>query len=166
MDFTKLSEVEALEEVPEGASVLAEVNGVIKRVPGEGLGGAAAGPVFSISTAEPASLATLATEATPEYTIECSMTFDEIIEQYNDMTLGPSLLKGILEGYTTLSSVTAIAFDSAGSSCDPSSYSGTSYTAYAILIFFAMGTNMIPIYYLSDGTISTSEPTYPNSPES
>jgi hypothetical protein len=34
MDFTKLSEVEAIEEVPEGASVLAEVNGAIKRISG------------------------------------------------------------------------------------------------------------------------------------
>ena len=38
-EFQKLSEVEALSEVPEGASVLAEVNGDIKRVPGSGLGG-------------------------------------------------------------------------------------------------------------------------------
>lgn len=38
-EFQKLSEVEALTEVPEGASVLAEVNGDIKRIPGNGLGG-------------------------------------------------------------------------------------------------------------------------------
>lgn len=38
-EFKKLSEVEALTEVPEGATVLAEVGGAIKRIPGEGLGG-------------------------------------------------------------------------------------------------------------------------------
>lgn len=38
-EFQKLSEVEALSEVPEGARVLVEVNGDIKRVPGAGLGG-------------------------------------------------------------------------------------------------------------------------------
>lgn len=37
--FKKLSEVEALTEVPEGAKVLAEANGQIVRVPGSGLGG-------------------------------------------------------------------------------------------------------------------------------
>lgn len=37
--FKKLSEVEALTEVPDGAKVLAEVGGVIRRVPGSGLGG-------------------------------------------------------------------------------------------------------------------------------
>lgn len=38
-EFKKLSEVEALTEVPEGAKVLAEANGQIVRVPGSGLGG-------------------------------------------------------------------------------------------------------------------------------
>lgn len=38
-EFKKLSEVEALPEVPEGAKVLAEANGQIVRVPGSGLGG-------------------------------------------------------------------------------------------------------------------------------
>lgn len=37
--FKRLSEVEALTEVPEGAKVLAESNGQIVRVPGSGLGG-------------------------------------------------------------------------------------------------------------------------------
>lgn len=39
-DIKKLSEVEALPEVPEGANMIAEVGGQIKRVPGSGLGGA------------------------------------------------------------------------------------------------------------------------------
>ena len=38
-DFVRLADVEALSEVPENATVLAEVNGAIKRVPGNGLGG-------------------------------------------------------------------------------------------------------------------------------
>lgn len=37
--FKRLSEVQALTEVPEGAKVLAEANGQIVRVPGSGLGG-------------------------------------------------------------------------------------------------------------------------------
>ena len=48
-EFKKLSELEALDAVPEGASVLAEVGGEIKRVPGEGLGGSASVPVFDLS---------------------------------------------------------------------------------------------------------------------
>lgn len=38
-EFKKLSEVEALTEVPDGAKVIAEVNGQIRRVPSSGLGG-------------------------------------------------------------------------------------------------------------------------------
>lgn len=39
--FKKLGEVEALPEVPEGANAFIEVNGEVKRVPGDGLGGGA-----------------------------------------------------------------------------------------------------------------------------
>lgn len=42
-EFTKLSQVEALAEVPENANALVEVEGAIKRVPGSGLGGSASG---------------------------------------------------------------------------------------------------------------------------
>jgi hypothetical protein len=38
-DFQKLADVELLEEVPDGASAFVAVNGIVKRVPGSGLGG-------------------------------------------------------------------------------------------------------------------------------
>ena len=38
-DFQKLGAVEQIAEVPEGATVLVEVGGSIKRAPGDGLGG-------------------------------------------------------------------------------------------------------------------------------
>lgn len=38
-EFTKLGEVEALEKVPEGANALIEIEGDIKRVPGDSLNG-------------------------------------------------------------------------------------------------------------------------------
>ena len=37
-EFKRLADVELLDEVPEGCSVLAEVGGIEKRLPGEGLG--------------------------------------------------------------------------------------------------------------------------------
>lgn len=40
-NFKKLADVEALTEVPENANALVEVDGVIKRAPGAGLGGGA-----------------------------------------------------------------------------------------------------------------------------
>ena len=38
-DFQRLADVELLEEVPDGASAVVAVDGVVKRVPGSGLGG-------------------------------------------------------------------------------------------------------------------------------
>lgn len=46
--FTKLSEVPSLEEVPDGANAIIEVDGEIKRVPGDGLGGGATIPTAII----------------------------------------------------------------------------------------------------------------------
>lgn len=42
-EFKKLADVEALEEVPENANALIEVDGAIKRVPGSGLGSSGGG---------------------------------------------------------------------------------------------------------------------------
>lgn len=38
-NFTKLTEVEALSKIPNNATVIAEVNGALKRLPSDGLGG-------------------------------------------------------------------------------------------------------------------------------
>ena len=38
-NFTKLTEVEALSEIPNNATVIAEVDGALKRLPSDGLGG-------------------------------------------------------------------------------------------------------------------------------
>lgn len=85
-EFQKLSEVEALAEVPEGANALIEVNGDIKRVPGSGLGGGAGIKTAIIKcskydnmVAGMLNLATPAGAAAPTY--EClNMTFEEAYE--------------------------------------------------------------------------------------
>lgn len=51
-EFKKLSEVEKLDSVPDGATVLAEVDGAIRRVPGEGLGGSGTIPEDFLSEQE------------------------------------------------------------------------------------------------------------------
>lgn len=42
-EFTKLADVPALEDVPEGANAFIEVDGEVRRVPGDGLGGGGGG---------------------------------------------------------------------------------------------------------------------------
>lgn len=63
-EFTKLADVPALEEVPEGANALIEVDGAIRRVPGDGLGGGGGIPTaiirLNMDSASDASIASLA----------------------------------------------------------------------------------------------------------
>lgn len=87
-EFQKLSEVEALVEVPEGANALIEVNGDIKRVPGSGLGGATGIKTAIIKDSEYDNMiAGMLNPATPSeavaiaITYEClNMTFEEAYE--------------------------------------------------------------------------------------
>jgi hypothetical protein len=92
-EFQKLSEVEVLTEVPEGASVLAEVNGDIKRVPGAGLGGSGIKTAiikdsnYDNMLAGPAPSPAIAEGSTTTY--ECiNMTFEEA---YQTMASGEPL---------------------------------------------------------------------------
>lgn len=87
-EFQKLSEVEALTEVPEGANALIEVNGDIKRVPGSGLGGATGIKTAIIKDSNyDNAVAGMLNPATPSEavglptTYEClNMTFEEAYE--------------------------------------------------------------------------------------
>lgn len=87
-EFQKLSEVEALAEVPEGANALIEVNGDIKRVPGSGLGGGAGIKTAIIKDSKYDNMvAGMLNPATPSVagaagpTYEClNMTFEEAYE--------------------------------------------------------------------------------------
>ena len=84
-EFKKLSEVEALTEVPEGAKVLAEANGQIVRVPGSGLGGSGGGIKTAIIKSSDYDQALQGVQsydsAKPEITYSCiNMTFEEAYE--------------------------------------------------------------------------------------
>lgn len=80
-DFKKLADVEALTEVPEGATVLAEVGGQVKRIPGEGLGGGGFTVVFTITEDEDSG----------ERTVTCDKTFEECLEAFNNVTINAVL---------------------------------------------------------------------------
>lgn len=63
-EFTKLADVPALEEVPEGANAFIEVDGEVRRVPGDGLGGGGGIPTaiihLNMDSSNPTSVAALA----------------------------------------------------------------------------------------------------------
>ena len=81
-EFKKLAEVEAMAEVPKGASVLAEVNGAIKRVPGDGLGGGGIKTAIIKSSDYDSALTGTSTLSadTDDITYNCiNMTFEEAV---------------------------------------------------------------------------------------
>ena len=93
MEFKKLADVEALTEIPEGANAFVEVDGEIKRVPGEGLGGAGGVKTAVIkSDMYDEFLAYLSganggrVAASPEPVYSCiNMTFEEGLELINSI---------------------------------------------------------------------------------
>lgn len=92
-EFKKLSELEALDAVPEGASVLAEVGGVIKRVPGEGLGGSGTSPEFDLSAM---GLSNIPVDGT-KVSAECDIT-----EMQEAMAKGVVKIKANVQASSTL----------------------------------------------------------------
>ena len=89
--FKKLADVEALTEVPEAATVIAEVDGEIKRIPGSGLGGSDIKTAIIKDSGYDNTLAGLQTAvaSAPSYTYSClNMTFEEA---YETMAMGEPL---------------------------------------------------------------------------
>lgn len=152
-EFQKLSEVEALAEVPEGANALIEVNGDIKRVPGSGLGGATGIKTAIIKDIEYDNMVagrlnpaapTVAGSAGPAY--EClNMTFEEA---YETMTNGePLSVFGML-----------IAYNSPVNSYGMPMFDGIAMTGSPLIILgFTLGDVVITLYWTADG-ISTEQP--------
>lgn len=147
-EFKSLADVEILTEVPEGASVFAEVGGAIKRVPGEGLGGAGIKTAIIKDSEYDNTLAGLATaiSAAPAVTYSCiNMTFEEA---YQIMASGEPLaclLMTSLEGAMNLPGM--------------SGYAGAAvFGVPCIMLGFAIGSyTAAQLYWTADG-ISTEEP--------
>lgn len=109
-NFKSLSEVELLNEVPEGCTALAEVDGVVKRVPSKGLGGAGGikTAIIKDSMYDNAIGGVNIMGSAPDYTYECiNMTFEEA---YQTMENGePLACFGMLtnEGVMNMYGITA-----------------------------------------------------------
>ncbi len=141
--FKKLSEVEALTEVPEGAKVLAEANGQIVRVPGSGLGGSGGIKTAIIKSSDyDQALAGVQTFATAEITYSCiDMTFEEAYD---------ALANGEPMNVLTMNAKNSYVFNK-----------------HCAVYFFGMSINNVPcigieavsgpLYWTSDG-FSTTEP--------
>lgn len=149
-EFKRLADVEALSEVPENATVLAEVNGAIKRVPGNGLGGSGNGIVLVM---DDAGAQTLAAQPTV-YTFTANMDFADAMEAFNNREITSVAVYGLASvmGLNTLESVAAdyyimdIAYIA----------DGTPMVGTDCLGIFTMNGQM-PIFWTANG-ISTKAP--------
>lgn len=147
-EFQKLSEVEALAEVPEGANALIEVNGDIKRVPGSGLGGATGIKTAIIKDSEYDNMiagmlnSAPKVASAPSITYEClNMTFEEAYE--------------IMSNGEPLQAVLMLAGDGAMNIPATTIFAGMSFGVPCVAIFSFL--TQQSLYWTADG-ISTEQP--------
>ncbi len=142
-NFKNLAEVELLNEVPENATAFAEVDGVVKRVPSKGLGGAGSIKTAIIKDSGYDGMLSGATPRMAGYDYECiNMTFEEA---YQTMESGePLACFGMLtlEGAADLYGITIFA----GSAV---------FGVPCIMLGFELAN--LTLYWTADG-LSTSEP--------
>ena len=148
-EFTKLTEVEALTEVPENASVFAEVDGEIKRVPGAGLGGESGIKTAIIKSSDYDNTVAGVSAAAGDpvvITYSCiNMTFEEAYETMSNGEPLACLLMFVEGGATNLYGFTMFAGTMLGTPCIGFGFEiiSTSYSQY--------------LYWTPDG-ISTTAP--------
>lgn len=156
-EFMSLAEVEALPEVPENATVLAEVGGSIKRIPGEGLGGSGNNLVIveSSFTDFYTGLST-AIEAGSAYTYTANMEFADALAAFRACELTNAVLYGRAEGPMLLNC--AIADYGAMMPVSASDTSPAPQTIDCLLIAAEFsGNSYVNLYWTADG-ISTEAP--------
>ena len=103
-EFMSLAEVEALSEVPENATVLAEVGGSIKRIPGEGLGGGKSLVIVESSFTDPPSPRIA---SAPSYTYTANMEFADALAAFRACELTNAVLYAFAEGPMFLNCIVA-----------------------------------------------------------
>jgi hypothetical protein len=146
-EFTKLSEVELLNEVPEGATAIAEVNGEIKRVPSTGLGGGGVKTAVIKSDDYDNAISGLSTAIAggPALSTNCScinMTFDEA---YQTLLNGEPLAvfyMGVMNGSSPINCYGMVSF------------AGTAINGIPCIVLaipMSGSTNTVTLYWRADG---------------
>ena len=112
-DFQKLADVELLEEVPDGASAFVAVDGVVKRVPGSGLGGGGGATAIlrfdSESNASAKAVKRTTSIPVEEFPITCdNYTYEQaraVLEAGNPFTAMILMSKNNMSGWISCSQV-------------------------------------------------------------
>lgn len=142
-EFKRLGEVEVLNEVPENATVLAEVDGSIKRVPGGGLGGGA-GNILTIVHENFADAISGVSSLLMSYSYTANMTLTEALTALRECKLtGGFVYKVAEEGAPAALAITHL--------IDSTSVFNTNCL---VIIANSLDNNL---YWTADG-ISTTQP--------
>lgn len=144
-NFKNLADVELLNEVPEGCTAFAEVNGVVKRVPSKGLGGAGGIKTAIIKDSMYDNMVAGGMVPMGTYVgYECiNMTFEEA---YQTMENGePLACFGMFAGEGAMTMYGIVAFTGSAQ-----------FSVPCIMLGFALG-NFITLFWTADG-LSTDEP--------
>lgn len=105
-EFMSLAEVEALPEVPENATVLAEVGGSIKRIPGKGLGGGKSLVIVESSFTD-FYADTPSPKKAPTYTYTANMEFADALAAFRACELTNAVLYAFGDGPMFINCVVA-----------------------------------------------------------
>lgn len=152
-EFMSLAEVEALPEVPENATVLAEVDGSIKRIPGEGLGGSGNNLIIVESSFTDFYANTPSPKASgPSYTYTANMEFADALAAFRACELTNAVLYAFDKGPMFLKCI--VVDFGAAMSVSPSVDTSTPQTIDCLLI---LPEKELELYWTADG-ISTEMP--------
>lgn len=153
-EFKRLADVETLSEVPENATVLAEVNGEIKRVPGNGLGGSGNGIVLVMDAPE-ASPNMLVSADPVLYTFTANMDFADAMEAFRAYEITSAVVYGLASvmGLNTLEGAAVEDFYAMDLA---TAIDVTAIFGIDCLVFTTMMSRMT-IFWTAEG-ISTEEP--------
>lgn len=157
-EFMNLAEVEALPGVPENATVLAEVGGSIKRIPGEGLGGSGNNLVIveSSFTDFYANILDPKNTSSPAYTYTANMDFADALAAFRACELTNAVLYAFAEGPMFFNCVVADFGAAMSVSATGTSEPVQTIDCLGIMAEFAGDTYTI-LYWTADG-ISTEVP--------
>ena len=153
-EFMSLAEVEALSEVPENTTVLAEVDGSIKRIPGKGLGGSGNNLVI-VETSFNDFYNRPAPRDAPRYTYTANMEFADALAAFRACELTNAVLYGCDDAPMLLNCAIV---DYAMMPASASDTSPAPQTIDCLLIVTEFsGNSGVNLYWTADG-ISTKAP--------
>lgn len=155
-EFMSLAEVEALPEVPENATVLAEVGGSIKRIPGNGLGGGKGLVIVESSFTDFYANTPSPKGDRPSYTYTANMEFADALAAFRACELTNAVLYAFAEGPMLLNCAVVDVGAMMSVSATGSSEPVQTIDCLGIVAELA-GSNYTALYWTADG-ISTEMP--------